>query len=147
MKKYVLKAINLILVLVLAGSPLLWPSPQTGPDAWEQRCNSLQPADKVMDAIGVKPGMMVGEVGAGRGRFAVKMAKRVGTTGKIYANDIDARELEYLKHRCKRDHITNIETILGTDDLDIRSLISVGFPDETPGPIKRKRVQDVYREV
>jgi predicted methyltransferase len=114
-KRYVLKAITFITVLVFAGSwfSLAW-TQTGGPDAWEQRWNTLQPADKVMDAIGVKPGMMVGEVGAGRGRYAVKMAERVGPTGKIYANDIAPGKLQYLLHRCKRDKITNIEIILGT---------------------------------
>ncbi len=91
--------------------------PQTDgrdPDAWEARWNKLQPVDKVMKAMGVKPGMNIGEVGAGRGRYAVLMAKGVGPTGKIYANDIDTGSLDYLNHRCKRDGISNIETILGT---------------------------------
>jgi len=114
-KKIFLKTITFLTVLVFAGSGFSFASPQTGgPDAWEQRWNNLQPADKVMDAIGVQPGMTVGEVGAGRGRYAVKMAERVGPTGKIYANDIDAGALAYLNFRCKRDSITNIETILGT---------------------------------
>jgi len=29
----------------------------------------MQPPKKVMDAIGVKPGMVIGEAGAGRGRY------------------------------------------------------------------------------
>jgi ubiquinone/menaquinone biosynthesis C-methylase UbiE len=114
-KRYVLKTITFIALLVLTGYWFYFACPQTAdPDAWEQRWNKLQPADKVMDAIGVKPGMMVGEVGAGRGRYAVKMAERVGPTGKIYANDIAPGALQYLLHRCKRDSITNIEIILGT---------------------------------
>jgi len=114
-KRYVLKTITFIAVMVFCGSWFSFAWPQTSnPDAWEQRWNNLQPADKVMDAIGVKPGMTVGEVGAGRGRYAVKMAERVRPTGKIYANDIDAGALAYLNVRCKRDKITNIQTILGT---------------------------------
>ena len=49
----------------------------------------LQPPEKVMDAIGVKPGMTIGEVGAGHGRYTVHLARRVGHRGKILANDID----------------------------------------------------------
>ena len=38
-------------------------------EAWEKRINEeRQPPEKVMDAIGLKPGMIVGEIGAGRGR-------------------------------------------------------------------------------
>ena len=43
--------------------------------------------------------------------------------------------------------ISDVEKILGVEDLDIRSLISVGFPDETPGPIERRSVEEVYGEV
>ncbi len=72
-----------------------------------------------MDSIGVKPGMVIAEIGAGRGRYVVHMAKRVGVTGKIYANDIDKKALDYLEYRCKRDSIPNVITVLGkvTDPL------------------------------
>ena len=84
------------------------------PDAWEARHNTYQPPEKVMDAIGVKEGMVIAEVGAGRGRYAVLVAARVGGKGKVYANDIDEDKLDYLRHRCERDGIGNLETILGT---------------------------------
>ncbi len=66
-----------------------------------------------MDAMGVKPGMVVGEVGAGRGRYVVHLSKRVGPSGTVYANDIDREALEYLEYRCKRDAISNVVTVLG----------------------------------
>jgi ubiquinone/menaquinone biosynthesis C-methylase UbiE len=66
-----------------------------------------------MDAIGLEPGMVIGEVGAGQGRFSVRLAERVGERGKVYANDIDEEALEYLERRCRRDEIHNLETILG----------------------------------
>jgi len=86
---------------------------QFDPDAWEKRHNEYQPPEQVMDSLGVKPGMVIAEVGAGRGRYAVLMAKRVGAAGKIYANDIDKKALDYLEYRCKRDSIANVVTVLG----------------------------------
>ena len=97
---------------------------RTGPDAWENRHNKLQPPDKVMDAIGLKQGMVIGEIGAGRGRYAVFLAERVGEKGRVYANDISKKDLDYLDHRCKRDNINNIETILGEE-------IEPKFPENT----------------
>jgi ubiquinone/menaquinone biosynthesis C-methylase UbiE len=82
-------------------------------DQWEEWHTRAQPPEKIMDAIGVVPGMTVAEIGAGRGRYAVHMAARVGDKGKIYANDISERDLAYLNERCERDGIDNIETILG----------------------------------
>jgi ubiquinone/menaquinone biosynthesis C-methylase UbiE len=85
-------------------------------DSWEQYHNRYQPPEVIMDAIGVKPGMVVAEVGAGRGRFVVHMAKRVGFDGKVYANDIDQQKLDYLQYRCQRDSIYNVWTLLGEVD-------------------------------
>ncbi len=34
---------------------------QDGPDAWEKRHNEYQPLEKVMAAMGIKPGMIIGE--------------------------------------------------------------------------------------
>jgi ubiquinone/menaquinone biosynthesis C-methylase UbiE len=86
---------------------------QNDPDAWEKRHNAYQPPEQVMDSIGVKPGMVIAEIGAGRGRYVVHMANRVEATGKIYANDIDKKALDYLEYRCKRDSIPNVVTVLG----------------------------------
>lgn len=79
----------------------------------EARLNHLQPPDQVMDAIGIVPGMVVAEIGAGRGRYVVQLAVRVGEDGKVYAEDIDTTALGYLKKRCERWGLKNVETILG----------------------------------
>ena len=109
---------------VLAGAcPILaaQPAPQTDEylarmeriERFEKYANARQPPEEVMDAVGVKPGMVIGEVGAGRGRYTVLLARRVGDKGKIYANDIDAEALDFLRERCQRNEIANIETVLG----------------------------------
>jgi ubiquinone/menaquinone biosynthesis C-methylase UbiE len=72
--------------------------------------------EKVMDVVGVKPGMIIGEVGAGTGYFTFKLAKRVGVSGHVYANDISRSSLRSLKDRCLRDGINNIDTIVGEVD-------------------------------
>jgi len=82
-------------------------------NANEARLNRLQPPDKVLDAIGVRPGMAVAEIGAGRGRYAVQLAVRVGAGGRVYAEDIDADALEHLRRRCQRWGLENVEIVLG----------------------------------
>lgn len=90
---------------------------QTGlEEGWEKNANRRHPPDQVMDLVGIKAGMVIGEVGAGRGRFTVHLARRVGDQGRIYANDIDPGALDYLKGRCRRNGLTNIETVLGKPD-------------------------------
>jgi ubiquinone/menaquinone biosynthesis C-methylase UbiE len=71
------------------------------------------PPAQVMDAIGLRSGMVIGEAGAGDGYFTFKMIERVGERGAIYANDILKRELNRLERRSKREGIENIHTVLG----------------------------------
>ncbi len=57
--------------------------------------------------------MVIGDIGAGKGRYAVWFADRVGPKGMVLANDIDKDALVYLERRCKRHGISNITTVLG----------------------------------
>ena len=76
-----------------------------------------QPPEQIMDSIGVKPGMIIGEAEAGQGYFTFYLAKRVGEKGKVYANDILKSSLDEIQSRSKRENITNIITVLGeTED-------------------------------
>jgi ubiquinone/menaquinone biosynthesis C-methylase UbiE len=83
--------------------------------AQDSRDRYHQP-DRVMELMGVEAGMVIGEVGAGSGYFTFHLARRVGETGKIYANDISRRALNSLERRRDREGIGNIETILGEVD-------------------------------
>jgi ubiquinone/menaquinone biosynthesis C-methylase UbiE len=75
-------------------------------DDWQQ-------PQKIFKAIGVKKGMHIGEPGAGRGYYTLKLARKVGPTGKIYANDIDEDVLDTLKYRVKSADLTNVKIIKG----------------------------------
>jgi len=76
-----------------------------------------QPPEQIMDSIEVKPGMIIGEAGAGRGYFTFYLAQRVGEKGKVYANDISKISLNDIQSRSKRENISNIITVLGeTED-------------------------------
>lgn len=111
----------IILTLLAFCSPVL-PQAQIPPPSSsltehaEIRANEIQPPDMVMDILGIRPGLVIGEVGAGRGRVTVHLAARVGEKGKIFANDINERAIDYLKERCRRNGQTNVETILGAED-------------------------------
>jgi len=81
--------------------------------ARDAQANEHQPPGKVMDIIGLAPGMNIAEIGAGRGRVVIHLADRVGPNGKVYAEDIDADRLRDLTERCRRIGFTNVEVILG----------------------------------
>jgi SAM-dependent methyltransferase len=95
-------------------SVLLFFSP-AAKGAQDSRDRYHQP-DRVMDLMGVKAGMVIGEVGAGSGYFTFHLARRVGESGKIFANDISRRALNSLERRKEREGINTIETIVGEVD-------------------------------
>jgi ubiquinone/menaquinone biosynthesis C-methylase UbiE len=72
--------------------------------------------ERAMDAAGVAPGMVVGEAGAGDGYFTLPMARRVGSEGAVYANDISRRALDSLAANAKREQLPNVHTVEGTVD-------------------------------
>lgn len=82
----------------------------------EKRFNDLQPPEVVLDILGIRPGLVVGEVGAGHGRVTVHVAARVGDKGKVYANDIDPAAVDYLTARCRRQGLANVVPILSLPD-------------------------------
>jgi ubiquinone/menaquinone biosynthesis C-methylase UbiE len=68
-----------------------------------------------LDALALKPGMVVADVGAGTGYMSLRMAKRVGPTGKVYANDLQPEMLRRLRENAAKAGITNIETVQGEE--------------------------------
>jgi ubiquinone/menaquinone biosynthesis C-methylase UbiE len=68
-----------------------------------------------LDALALKPGMVVADVGAGTGYMSLRMAKRVGPTGKVYANDLQPEMLRRLRQNAAKAGITNIETVQGEE--------------------------------
>src|SRR5437588_12814304 len=54
---------------------------------------------KLMEALKLKPGDVVADVGAGSGYYTFRLAAAVGPKGKVYANDIQKEMLEIVKKR------------------------------------------------
>jgi SAM-dependent methyltransferase len=71
--------------------------------------------ETALNAIGVQKGMTVADVGAGVGYFSIRMATRVGPSGKVYANDVQPEMLAMLKQRAAKAKVTNIVPVLGTE--------------------------------
>ena len=87
-----------------------------GVHAQSSQRDSWQQPEKIMDSLGIGPGMIIGEAGAGSGYFTFHLSKRAGETGKVYANDIDKKALERIEERCKKERISNITTVIGKVD-------------------------------
>ena len=80
----------------------------------EVRLNERQPPEFVLKTIGIQSGMIIGEIGAGRGRYTVQIASRIAPDGRLYANDIDRDSLEFLRRRCAGLGLKNVEIMTGT---------------------------------
>lgn len=103
---------SLLLLLLMVSLPSL-----TAQDLefteWEKETFLKQPPEVIMNVAGIKPGMIIGEIGAGFGRITLHLAQRIGPTGKIYANDINQEALDSLRRRSVRAGLNNVETISG----------------------------------
>ena len=73
-------------------------------------------AQQVMDFLRIGPGMTVADIGAGDGYFTVRLARRVGRTGRVIATDVVPEHLERLRARVAREGLSNIEFVLGRPD-------------------------------
>jgi predicted methyltransferase len=78
-------------------------------DAWQQ-------PGRVMDALGIGDGSVVADLGAGGGWFTIRLARRVGPNGLVYAEDVQPEMMEAISRRVQREGLRNVRTVLGTDE-------------------------------
>jgi ubiquinone/menaquinone biosynthesis C-methylase UbiE len=102
---------------------------------------------EILDAMHLKPGMNVADIGAGTGLFARLMAQRVAPGGTVYAVDISKSMVDYIRKTAAQQGITNLKPVLGDphspklapDSLDVVSIIDSYHHFEFP--------QDMLREI
>ena len=71
--------------------------------------------DRALEAIGIARGSTIADVGAGSGYFTVRLAKRVGPAGRVYATDIQREMLARLETRLASELISNVTLVLGDE--------------------------------
>jgi ubiquinone/menaquinone biosynthesis C-methylase UbiE len=86
--------------------------------AWLDRRERLdeEEPDLAMRLIKVERGSTVADLGAGSGFFTVRLAKAVGTAGKVYAVDIQQGMLDLLQRAVAKERLTNVIPVLGAVD-------------------------------
>ena len=68
-----------------------------------------------MDALQIGESSVVADLGAGGGWFTVRLARRVGPNGHVYAEDIQPQMIEAIERRVQREGLQkNVRTMLGT---------------------------------
>jgi predicted methyltransferase len=80
-----------------------------GPDR-----DAYQRPDQIMDALQIGEGSVVADLGAGGGWFTVRLARRVGPNGRVYAEDIQKEMIGAITRRMTREGLANVLTVLGT---------------------------------
>ena len=74
-------------------------------DAWQR-------PDEIMDALGIADGSTVADLRAERGWFTVRLARRVGPNGRVYAEDARPHMIEAIERRIVQEGLRNVQTIL-----------------------------------
>ena len=74
----------------------------------ETQRDSRGEAQTVMDLAEIQPGMTVADIGAGNGYYTVRLAERVGSEGRVLAQDIDEQALGRLARRVERYRLDNV---------------------------------------
>lgn len=96
-----------------------------------------QKPDQIMDALGIADGSTVADIGAGAGWFTIRLARRVGPNGIVYAQDVQRQMLEAIRRRVSREGLLNVQARLGTGT----------DPNLPPRAADAILVVDVYPEV
>jgi SAM-dependent methyltransferase len=92
--------------------------------------------DVALNVLKIPKGASVADIGAGSGYLTVRLAARVGPTGRVFANDVQPQMLNMLARRLSDRKITNVTLVEGTFD----------DPKLPPASVDLALMVDVYHE-
>jgi SAM-dependent methyltransferase len=81
-----------------------------GPDRAE-----WQRPDEVVAALGLEPGDVACDVGAGPGYFSLRLARAVGPRGRVHAIDVEPRMIALLRERAREAGVENVHPLLAAE--------------------------------
>ena len=93
--------------------------------------------DVALNVLNIPKGASVADIGAGSGYITVRLAARVGPSGRVFANDVQPQMLNILARRLNNARITNVTLIEGTLD----------DPRLPPASVDLALMVDVYHEL
>lgn len=119
-----------LLTLTSAGAAEVAPAPRANAQAQRQHTRLFPPQDLgllegpdrdawqrpelIMDELGIGEASVVADLGAGGGWFTIRLARRVGPNGKVFAEDIQPEMIEAIRRRVEREELTWVHPVLGT---------------------------------
>ena len=90
-----------------------------------------------MDELGIGEASVVADIGAGGGWFTIRLARRVGPNGKVYAEDIQPEMIESIRRRIEREGMQErVVTVPGTPT-----------DPKLPGPVDAALIVEAYNEM
>lgn len=72
-----------------------------------------QRPDQIMDAMAIADASVVADIGAGSGWFTIRLARRVGPRGLVYAEDVQKEMINAISRRVSREGLANVRAVLG----------------------------------
>lgn len=105
--------------------------------AQESRRDEWQKVDEIFKAMGVRPGAVVADIGAGGGFFTTRLSRAVGAGGRVYAVDVDRVSLGRLRQRLEADGVSNVEIVESAHD----------DPKLAPGTLDAALIVNAYHEM
>lgn len=96
-----------------------------------------QRPDQIMDAMAIADASVVADIGAGSGWFTIRLARRVGPQGLVYAEDVQMEMLNAIFRRVSREGFNNVKRVLGLNN----------DPRLPPGSLDAALMVDAYHEV
>jgi 16S rRNA C967 or C1407 C5-methylase (RsmB/RsmF family) len=79
-------------------------------------CGQQTDADRLAALLQIKSGMVIADVGAGKGQMTVMMAEKVGPSGYVFSTEIDPRRVEQIRERAKRAGVSNVSVVEARSD-------------------------------
>jgi ubiquinone/menaquinone biosynthesis C-methylase UbiE len=96
-----------------------------------------QRPDQVMGAMGIADASVVADIGAGSGWFTIRLARRVGPQGLVYAEDVQPEMINAITRRVQREGLNNVRAVRGVNS----------DPKLPAGSLDAVLVVDAYHEV
>jgi predicted methyltransferase len=85
---------------------------------------STVPPARIYEAIGVKEGLTICEIGAGSGELSIAVAKLVGPTGRVFTSELGDERVKTLQTNVQKSGLTHITVVAG-------DAVKTNFPDAT----------------
>ncbi|HEX6163036.1 MAG TPA: methyltransferase domain-containing protein [Vicinamibacterales bacterium] len=95
-----------------------------------------QRPDQIMDALGIADASVVADIGAGSGWFTIRLARRVGPRGIVFAEDVQKEMIAAITRRASREGLSNVKPVLGLKN-----------DPRIPQPVDAVLIVDAYHEV